>query len=403
VISRPRVRFALGALAALFAAALVLALARPPMGDYAASTLSNPDNAAPAMSALIGGEGESAIDVQPVMGPVSLVLRWPFAAIGHELGGRQMEYWFGAAACLWALVLLAGWLAVRARRASSERLAGPLVALLLVANPVTFAALSAGHPEEILTAALATAAVLAAGRDRAALAGVLLALAVATKPWGALAAPVALLVLTRGHARALVVSAALAALLVVPLMAANPERTFGGAHELGRETRVYAPSVWWPLAERRPVVQASAVGQIPDVAVLPAGLTRAAGQIAIAALTLALCLGYMRRRRPLALADGLALLAGLMLARCALDPVDLFYYAVPFVVALVAWEVHARRGIPLVSMAASLALWISAGHPAADRDLVCALFLAWALPLAAWLALRPARPGLRLRPAAVRA
>jgi hypothetical protein len=391
-----RARGALAGLAALVAAALVVALARPPMGDYTSAGLSNPDNAAPAIGALVGGHPGRAIDVQPVMGPVSLVLRWPFAALGHALGDRQLEYWFGAAACLWVLALLAGWLALRARALSRERLAGPAVALLLLANPVTLAALSAGHPEELLAAALAVAAVLAAARDRAALTGVLLALGVATKPWAALAGPVALLVLSRGHARAVVTGAVLTALLLVPLTLANPDRTLGGARDLGKEARVYAPSAWWPVAERHPVMRVEGAGRIPDAAALPAGLTRSAGQLAIAALTLALVLAYMRRRRPVTLADGLALLAGLMLARCLLDPVNLFYYGVPFVVALVAWETHARRGVPLVSIAAGAALWLTAGHPGANRDLMCALYLAWSVPLAAWLCARPARLRWRL-------
>jgi hypothetical protein len=390
---RFRVR-ALGVLAALAVAALVIAIARPPMGDYAAAEGGNLDNAAPTLGALIEGDISRAIDNQPIMGPVSIVLRWPFAAAGNALGGRQAEYAFGAAACLWGLALLAGWLAVRMQRTSTERLAGPLVVLLLVANPVTLAALRAGHPEEMLTAALAVAAIIAAGRDRAALTGALLALAVATKPWAALAGPVALLVLSRGYLRTIVVGAALTVLLLGPMIALNPERARAGADVLAEQTRVSVASAWWPFAEQRPVAQVAGE-DIPDVGVMPAGLSRSAGQLAIGAITLALALAYARRRRPVALSDGLALLAALMLVRCLFDPFNLLYYAVPFVVALVAWEAHARRGVPIVSLVASAALWATAGEPGANRDLTCALYLAWSVPLAAWLALRPARLGSR--------
>jgi hypothetical protein len=385
-------RRVLPVLAALVAAALVVALANPPMGDYSDAHDGNLDNAAPALGALIDGDVGRAIDVQPIMGPVSLVLRWPFAAAGNALGGRQLEYAFGAAACLWVLALFAGWLAVRTQRVSRERLAGPVVALVLVANPATLAALSSGHPEEIVAATLATAAVIAAGRDRVALTGVLLALAVATKPWAALAGPVALLVLARGYTRTIVIGAVLAASLLGPMAALNPERAKAGADVLREWKRVNPASIWWPLAEQRPV---SHVSGLPDVAVMPAGLTRSAGQLAVGLLTLGLSLAYARRRRPVELTDGLALLAGIMLARGVLDPFNLLYYAVPFVVALVAWETLARRGIPVISIAASLALWATLGNPAENRDLTCVLYLAWSLPLAAWLTLRPARLGRR--------
>ncbi len=364
----------------------MIAIAQPSRGDYGQPDM-NTDNAAPVIGALIDGDLGRAIDAQPIMGPVSLLLRAPFAAVGDALGGRELEYHLGAVACLWVLALLAGVLALRTRGVSRERLTAPLVGLLLVANPVTFEALSAGHPEELLAAALATAAVLLAARDRAGLTGLALALATATKPWAALAGPVALLVLSRGHMRAILAGGLAAAVLLVPPIAANPGALDRADELVAKQTRVYATSAWWPLAEKRPVPQAL---DAPAAAVMPAGLSRSAGQYAILALALGLGLACLRRR-PVALPDGLALLAGLMLARCVLDPVNLFYYGVPFVVALVAWEVHARRGIPLVSIAASLALWITADHPPADRDLACALYLAWSVPLAAWLASAPLR------------
>jgi hypothetical protein len=385
-------RRALAVLAALVAAALVVAIADPPMGDYSFAEGGNLDNSAPALGALVDGDIGRAIDVQPIMGPVTLVLRWPFAAAGNALGGRELEYAFGAAACLWVLAFLAGWLAVRTQRVSRERLAGPVVALLLVANPATLAALSSGHPEELVTAALATAAVIAAGHDRPALTGLLLALAVASKPWAALAGPVALLVLARGYTRTIVIGALLTASLLGPMIALNPQRARAGAEVLREQTRVNPASVWWPLAEKRPVTH---VTGLPDAAVMPAGLTRSAGQLAVGLLTLGLSLAYARRRRPVRLEDGLALLAGIMLARGVLDPFNLLYYAVPFVVALVAWEALARRGIPVISIAASLALWATAGNHVESRDLASALYLAWSLPLAGWLVLRPARLGGR--------
>ena len=371
---------------ALIAAAAVVAIFSPGPGDYVPGDPQNVDNAGPVIRALIEGDVSRAIDVQPVIGPVSVVLRAPAAALGRALGGEAGEYAFGAAVCLWVLGILAVWLGVRAHRASREKLAGPVVLLLLVANPVTLSALDVGHPEDVLAAALATAAVLIAARDRAALTGVTLALATAAKPWAAIAAPVALLVLHAGHRRAIVAGALAATLLLLPPLVSNPERMREGQRVLTEQPRVYPVSAWWPVAESFPTPEGAAPAWH-----MPAGLTRSAGQNAILAITILLSLAHLRRRRELTLEAGLSLLAGLMLARGVLDPLNMYYYGVPFVVALTAWEVHARRGIPVVSILASAALWGTLSPAPAKPALACALFLAWSVPATAWLTLAPLR------------
>ena len=382
--------YVLAVLAALAVAAAVVALADPSMGDYvAADAASNDDNAAPALAALIDRDLARALEVQPVMGPVTVVLRWPFAAAGHALGGRQLEYAFGAIGCLTILTLLALLLARRAHARNRELLVGPVVLLLLVANPVTLSAMDVGHPEELVAGALATLAVLLAARDRALLTGLVLAAAVASKPTVALAGPVALLVLQRGHRRAIFAGAAATVALMAPLLA-SPDRFRDISHELRGQDRVYPASIWYPVADRVSVPPAVA-GDVPSPAVMPAGLSRSAGQMALLALTIGLAFAYLRRRDEVGLEAGLSLLAGLMLARCVLDPINLYYYAVPFVIALVAWETYARRGIPLVSIAASAALWATVSPPPSNPNLACALFLAWSLPATAWLSLAPLR------------
>jgi hypothetical protein len=379
---------------ALIVAAAVVAIAQPGPGDYLTTGATNADNSAPAIDALIEGDPQRAIDVQPAVGPLSVALRLPFAAAGRALGGADGEYLFGAVACLWALALLGAALAARAHRLSDERLTGPVVLLLVAANPAAISAIDKGHPEDLIAAALATASILLAARNRAALTGLTLALAVAAKPWAALAGPVALLVLDQGHRRAIVAGALAAALLLVPPVLSNPERMSEASRVLTEQPRVYAASAWWPLAEAHP-----APPGVERPYVMPAGLTRSAGQTAILAITAVLSLLYLRRRRELGVEAGLSLLAGLMLARCLLDPLNLYYYGVPFLVALVAWETHARRGIPVVSILASIALWATVSPPATNPALACALFLAWSVPAAAWLTLAPLRRSARLVPA----
>jgi hypothetical protein len=385
--------YAVVALAALALAGLVVALAQPALGDYThARAGTNTDNAAPLVDALLRGEWGRVPSSQPVMGPVSVVLRLPLAAAGRAFGGRQIEYWLGCVACLWALAALAIVLALRLRRREGGVATPAVVVLVLVANPLTLAALDAGHPEELLAGVLACAALMAADEGRPRLVGLLLGLALATKPWAALAVPVAFVALPRGGRRApLLLAGGLAALVVGPLALADPHRFLGGSHELTESMRVYPVSAWWPFAHD---VAASSWS-------MPLGLTRSAGQIVAAAVALVAGLAAARGGRTVPGGRALALLAAVLLARCVVDPLNLAYYAIPFVIALVAWESSERRGLPVVALVASMVAWATTLHPAADPALACALYLAWSVPLALFLAAPRFTP--RLAPRSLRA
>jgi hypothetical protein len=362
------------ACAALVVAAAVLVVARPGLGDYAQLSAANPDNAAPALDALVRGEFARVPSVQPVMGPVSLLVRAPFAAAGHALGDRTLEYRLGALACLWALAALALLLAVRVRRRDGGIVAPAAIVLVVVANPLALAALDAGHPEELLAGALAAAAVLAAADGRATVTGLLIGLAVATKPWAALAAPPALLALRTGRRRALLLAVGVFAALVAPLAAADPHRLLDGTRHLAHAVRVYPASAWWPLA----IDHAAPAHEWA----MPWGLTRSAGQLLVGALALGAAVVHARRSRGLRGEAALALLAALLLARCVLDPMDLGYYAAPCIAALAAWDASHRRGLPIAALLASVLGWATVLHPVASAPLASALFLAWSVPLA---------------------
>ena len=102
-----------------------------------------------------------------------------------------------------------------------------LLAIVLVAgSPVAYLALDAGHPEDVLAAAAATAGVLAAVRARATLSAVLLTVAVLAKQTAVLALLPAALALPKPKLR--VLAAPVAAALLV----------YGGVHA--------------PAARRRP-------------------------------------------------------------------------------------------------------------------------------------------------------
>ena len=56
--------------------------------------------------------------------------------------------------------------------------------------------------------------------------------------------------------------------------------------------------------------------------------------------------------------DALLLLAMLMLLRCWLDPWDVVYYPLPFIVALGAWEATVARRAPVLAIVATAATWL---------------------------------------------
>ena len=123
----------------------------------------------------------------------------------------------------------------------------------------------------------------------------------------------------------------------------------------------------------------------------------------IAFLVVPLSLLWARVRGAAPRVDGeqlLALLALLLLARCILDPWNNVYYALPFLLALLAWEAlgHPERP-PIVALAASVAVWVTFEEAPVwlSPDLQSAFYLAWSLPLLGWLAREAFAPGARLR------
>src|SRR4051794_25439759 len=192
--------------AALLAA--LMALATGIGTDY-------PMDAGPAISALARGDVHAFVSTPVQMGPLSILLRAPFAALAGP--DSIWAYRLGALVCLLALVGLGG---LVARRAGAG--AGLLAATLLIANPVTYEALHLGHPEELLGAALCVAAVLLAA-ERPVAAAVALGAALATKQWALIAiAPVLLAAPHHARVRVAAIAAGTAAAVIVPVALADP-------------------------------------------------------------------------------------------------------------------------------------------------------------------------------------
>jgi hypothetical protein len=342
-------------------------------GDY-------PVEAGPAIDSLIHGRLGDFLAERPLMGPLSLVLRAPFAALSLITGGGGKIDQYDAAYCLgvFPCALFGGALGLTLF-AIAERLGrGPLVkygALVLCAiNPLTVKALTYGHPEEIVGGALLVGAMLAAIYQRAVTASILLAAAIATKQWAVLGAPAVLIVLPWEKVRRpLLGLAVLGALVLIPIVATDPASFVrSNIHLLDvRSGGTLPTSLWWLFT---PGIgdELGIVHHTPDLIGLGA-------HPLIIALSVAVPLALRRQVSADVLTRALPVLAFVLLIRSALDPVSNSYYHLPFYLALIAADVMAGSLTPTLVATGFFVLIIDMPtHPAAQAwiYILCALAFA---------------------------
>ncbi len=371
-------------------------------GDYQVGRPVAGDNAGPAIDALIHGHISAFVSHQPLMGLSSLLLRAPFAGAALLFGGSsQLAYQLGALACLLPLVALSSWIAGRSGITSRQRLAGVIAALIVLAGPATVQAVHIGHPEEVLAAVLATAAVLAAIRGRTGLTWLLLGLAVGTKQWALLAAPCVLLALPERRIATGAKAGALALALSATLPLLDPAAFAQADSAVGGMGFTDPFSLWWPVGPALSIPAHAAFA--PTAHLLPFGITRSVA----AAFGLAIAFGAIwlywsrsgdRARR----LDPLALLAFCGLARCLTDPDPLQYNFVALLIPLAAWEAVELDRLPIVTaLAMGVLALVARGSEALHAGdgvhltppLISAISVAGGLLLACYLARRVARPG----------
>jgi hypothetical protein len=316
-----------------------LAFANTSLGDYGA-------DARPAVAALGHGHLIAYLHAKPIMGPFATLVEAPFALLG---GSALASYQW---ACLPGLLALAalGWaLAGVARRRGAPESAASAIALLCVVNPLSAAALRAGHPEELLTSALAVGAVVLAGSGQGRRAGLALGLAVASKQWAVLAILPVLMALPAPRRRTVGLTAAgVLAALELPALLAAPSSFFGvQGHAASGGGIASIWSAWYPLSPPTPRVLPG-LGAV-DLRQVPGALQGLTHPLIVAAFVLVPIALWVRRGRfGLEPDRALALLALLALVRCALDPVDNLYYHLPLLVSLFAWDAVAPAGrLPL--------------------------------------------------------
>ena len=387
---------ALGIALAVLAAALV-ALWSPSGMDYLAPSCVNSvcDDAGTSIDALSHGDLREFFAEQPPMGSFSLLLRTPPAVVSNLADGNDLVvYRSGVFICVLAAGLLAVFLAMSMIRRGRPWTIWALVAAAIVVNPLTYQAAYWGHPEEVLAAALTVGALIASGRRRWLLGGLMLGAALATKQWAALAVVPALIAAPAGtRVRLALTASALAAALTVPMLAADPDR-FQAAQEMVSSASSYtntvtATNLWWPFASKSTDEGIDGFGQTTTITQysLPDDVGRVL-HLGVIAVALALSLLYARRRGRGNPDDVLQLVALLFLLRCVLDPLTFSYHHVPFLIALISFEAL-RRPVPVLSAVAigALLLMNEVVVPLGEPVLINAFYLAWTIPLAGAMAL----------------
>lgn len=356
--------------------------------------------ARPAIDALVHGHLLRFAQLVPAYGG-SLVLRAPFALVPKLWGGGELAIYRAAAfPCLVASGILGVWLVSRLRAQGASRLARAVTLALCAANPVTVLALEVGHPEALLGGVLAVAAVLLATRNRPVWAGVLLGLAIANQEWAALAIGPTLIALPMGRRWALAAATAVAGVVLLPLFAAGS--FVGQLHgAVQTDNLIFSPfQVWWFLGPRLHRF----LPAFPNATRLePHWLSLVAHPLVVAIglpLTL-LCVWLRRRGARRTEHEALLLLVLLFLLRCALDPWDNWYYPLPFVLALLTWEVVRESRAPIFTLLATIAIWALTRWTVPARgfttDTQSVLFLLVTLPALSAIAATLYVPGFAIR------
>jgi hypothetical protein len=342
--------------------------------------------AEPSLQALRDGDVDGFLTLAPVYGG-SLIMRAPFALLPDLWGGGDLALFRSMAVpCLLAAAIFAVFLWWRSLRLGQSAVTAWIALLLVAGNPITLRALEIGHAEELLGGVLCVAAALAAGARRPLLAGVLLGLALANKPWAVIAVIPLLAILPDRRPRMLAVAGVTCLIVMLPLLLAGSavETTKAVAQGGGA---IFQPwQIWWFLGEHGETVT-GIYGSYPDHRNLPTWLAGHERQLVLA-IVLVASLMLLQRVRRLGWPNGLLLLAFAFQLRCLVDTWNFSYYALPLVIALVAWELHAFRRPPVLSLAVTLCAWFTlVWLPRyALPDVQALAYLAWALPLTGLLA-----------------
>lgn len=384
--------------------------------------------ALPAMNHLVSGEFEAYLRALPGYGG-ALLMESPFAVFGGLLGPDNVTGVWRSLALPGIGVLFAGGVVLGRTVAShiggnAGATWGALTAASFSGSPIAVLALQLGHPEELLVSGLTLGGVALGIRGRPGLAGLVVGLAAAGKPWALIAVPVVVLAADSRPAAIRTAGAIVVAgvVLSLPMMIAH-NGTGSAASASSAATGIFKPSsVFWFLGDPNPDWEAvrsatTRMLQQPDSTKefwaqrLEPGVVGQISHPLIVLFAAAMSAAFLACRRSVdeRREDLFLLLATVCWWRCLLDTWNVHYYALGAVLALAAWQ--ARRGRPpvlaFVVTASILVTFRVLNWSATSPDAQAALYLAWAVPLGVlmmWRSLAPQSAArafqVALRPAA---
>jgi hypothetical protein len=360
-------------------------------GDY-------PVDGGRAVHLLADGDVSGYLSMHLLMGPFATLVQAPFAALGGNEG--LVSYQWACLPCLFATGLVGLYLGALARRRGMPALGSWVLVALFVVNPLTFEAIQTGHPEELLTAALAIGAVALATQGKSGRAALLLGLALASKQWAVVAILPVLMALPRQRLRVALAALGIACAFYLPGIAYAPSSFLETQGYAASGQGVITPwSIWYPLSEATTVESTvDSARYVGEVARAPSPISSLTHPVIVLLfLALPLLLALRRRRFAISGPDAMALLALLALLRCGLDPNDNLYYHLPLLLALIGWDAVDPQRLPLRSMAgvAVAFLFDRWSDNLTDPALFNAAYIALALAAGfgiAWVLFRPVMP-----------
>ncbi len=325
------------------------------VGDYRG-------DASPALTALLHGDLDAFGRAHPAMGDLSLLVRAPFAGIAHIWRPTEVTvYRWGVLPCVISLAVLGLWLARIARTRGTGAVGQWAIVLLSVLNPLVTSAIALGHPEELMTASLCVAALVAALERRALLSTVLLGLAIACKQWSVVAILPVLLALERDRVRALGGALAVAAVVTIPEVVGAPASYLHNQLALSHDSSSGSTQwTWWwaltPNVTKHVTVEGTTVPFTFHT--LPLAVERALRPLVIVVDILVAAIVARVRGLPLRRDDAFALMALVLLLRCTLSTETAEYYHAGLFLTLLAWDAVAGERIPIRALAATVVAYV---------------------------------------------
>lgn len=296
--------------------------------------------------ALAGGHVGQFLSLTPLYAG-SFLFRAPAVLAATAVAGSSptVLYYSGAAFC--ALVAAGAAFLYYLLSPAKGRLWPAAGLFLMAGGPLTVLALEAGHPEELLGAALLLSSLFAALKGRTGVAGLLLGAAVANKEWAVVGiGPLLVLTASReGWRRAgLLIGTAAAACLAFlsPFLIASTALFHAAAAVGSNAGKTLKPwSLWWFFG----------AGNGKGGRVDPPLIAALTHPLVVAIPLLLSGYLYLRARRSgnaLTDSQAFALLSCALLARGALDSWGIYYYYLPLIYTICGWEIWCRHNVPPV-------------------------------------------------------